>query len=70
VLIDGKVLKGVRARKAISPKLSGGARRIKVVWKGLKRVKHRKLGRTLVVPVTMTDSRGKQTTLRLRVRRG
>jgi hypothetical protein len=63
-------VKAGRARKAISPQLSGGARRIKVVWKGLKRVRHRKLGRTVVVPVTMKDSRGKQTTLRLRVRRG
>jgi hypothetical protein len=70
VLIDGKVAKAGRARKAISPKLSGGARRIKIVWKGLKRVKHKKLGRTVVVPVTLTDSRGKHTALRLRVKRG
>jgi hypothetical protein len=44
--------------------------RVKIVWRGLKRAKGRKLGRTLVVPVKMTDSRGKSTSLRLRVRRG
>jgi hypothetical protein len=68
--IDGKKSKAGRARRAISPKLGGGARRVKIVWKGLKRVKGKKLARTVVVPITMTDKRGKVTTLRVRVRRG
>lgn len=70
LVIDGKKAKAGRPRKAIRPKLGAGARRIKVVWKGLKRAKgKRKLARTLVVPITMTDKRGKVTTPRLRVRR-
>jgi hypothetical protein len=70
LLIDGKKSKAARAHRAISPQLGGGARRVKIVWKGLKRVKGKKLARTVVVPITMTDKRGKVTTLRVRVRRG
>jgi hypothetical protein len=70
LLIDGKKSKAARARRAISPQLGGGARRVKIVWKGLKRVKGKKLARTVVVPIAMTDKRGKVTTLRVRVRRG
>jgi hypothetical protein len=70
LVIDGKKAKAGRARRVISPKLGGGARRVKIVWKGLKRVKRKKLKRTVVVPITMTDERGKVTTLRVRVRRG
>jgi hypothetical protein len=43
---------------------------VKIVWKGLKRAKGKKLARTVVVPIAMTDKRGKVTTLRVRVRRG
>lgn len=70
VVVDGSRVKARRARKAISPKLGGGARRVKIVWKGLKRAKGKRLARTVVVPVTMTDKRGKRITLRVRVRRG
>jgi hypothetical protein len=71
VLIDGKRVKSGRPRRAISPKLKGGARRVKIVWKGLSRAKgKKKLPRTLVVPVRMTDTRGKTMTLRVLVRRG
>jgi hypothetical protein len=70
VLIDGRKSKAGRARRAISPPLGGGARRVKIVWKGLKRVKGKKLARTVVVPIAMTDTRGKVTRVRVRVRRG
>jgi hypothetical protein len=43
---------------------------VKIVWKGLKRVKGKKLARTVVVPIAMTDTRGKVTRVRVRVRRG
>lgn len=70
LLIDGKKSKATHARRAISPNLGGGVRRVKIVWKGLKRVKGKKLKRTVVVPITMTDERGRTTTLRVRARRG
>jgi hypothetical protein len=71
ISVDGKKLTAGRPRRAVAPKLgSGGARRIKIVWTGLKRAKHKKLRRTLVVPVTLKDERGKTTVLRLRVTRG
>jgi hypothetical protein len=70
LLIDGKKSKAARSRRAVSPQLGGGARRVKIVWKGLKRVKGKKLARTVVVPIAMTDKRGNVTTLRVRVRRG
>jgi hypothetical protein len=68
VRVDGRKTKAGRARRAVKPKLGDGARRVKIVWK-LLRAK-RKLKRTLVVPVTMVDERGKRNALRLRVRRG
>jgi hypothetical protein len=70
VLVDGKRVKPGHPRKAISPRLRGGARRVKIVWRGLKPVKGKQLPRTVVVPVTVTDTRGKRTTLSVRVRRG
>jgi hypothetical protein len=70
LVIDGKRVKSGRPKRAVNPKLGKGARRIKIVWTGLKRAKGKKVRRTLVVPVALTDARGKQTTLRLRVRRG
>ncbi|MEA2419542.1 MAG: hypothetical protein QOE60_1748, partial [Thermoleophilaceae bacterium] len=70
VRIDGKRARAGHPRRAISPKLKGGARRIKIVWTGLRPAKgNQKLARTLVVPITMRDKRGKKTTLRLRVSR-
>ena len=70
LLIDGKKVKAGHPRRAISPRLSGGARRVKVVWSGLKRAKGKKLRRIVVVPITLTDARGKTTVLRVRVKRG
>jgi hypothetical protein len=68
--IDGRKAKaGRRARRAVSPRLGKGARRVRIVWKGLKRAKGKKVRRTLVVPIQMTDKRGKKTTLRVRVQR-
>jgi hypothetical protein len=59
-----------RPRRAIRPKLGDGARRVKLVWPGLRRAKGRKLARTVVVPVTIVDKRGKRFGGRLRVKRG
>jgi hypothetical protein len=70
VHVDGKRVKAGKPRRAVRPKLGGEARRIKIVWTGLRRAKGKKLGRTVVVPVTFSDARGKSTTLRVRVRRG
>jgi hypothetical protein len=69
VRVDGRKAKVGRARRAVKPKLGNGARRVKIVWKGLRRAK-RQLKRTVVVPVTMVDERGKRTALRVRVGRG
>jgi hypothetical protein len=70
VLIDGKKAKAGHPRRTVRPKLAGGARRVKIVWKGLKRRNaKRKLAKTLTVPVTLTDKRGKTTKLRVRVER-
>jgi hypothetical protein len=65
--VDGKRQRIRRPRKAVRPKLGDGARRAKIVWPGLRA--KRKLRRTVVVPVTMVDERGKRFRLRLRVRR-
>ncbi|MEA2333032.1 MAG: hypothetical protein QOH58_3170 [Thermoleophilaceae bacterium] len=67
IRVNGKAMKTKRARGAIRPKLGKGARRVKIVWRGLRRTKG-KLPRTVVVPVTMTDTRGKRTRLRVRVK--
>jgi hypothetical protein len=72
MVVDGKRVKLGRPHKAISRKLAGGARRVKIVWRGLTPAKGKargkpKLPSTLVVPVTMRDKRGKTTRLRLRV---
>jgi hypothetical protein len=63
--IDGKKAKAGHPRRALSRKLRG-ARRVKLVWKGLTRVKGKKL-RRVVVPIVMKDKRGKTTRLRVRV---
>jgi hypothetical protein len=65
--VDGKRLRARSSRRAIRSKLGDGARRVKIVWRGL-RAKG-KLPRRVIVPVTMRDERGKRTTLRVRVRR-
>jgi hypothetical protein len=65
--VDGKRQRIRRPRKAVRPKLGDGARRVKIVWPGLRA--QRKLRRTVVVPVTVVDERGKRFRLRLRVRR-
>lgn len=70
VHVDGKRVKAGKPRRAVRPRLGAEARRIKIVWTGLRRAKGKKLGRTVVVPVTISDARGKSTTLRVRVRRG
>jgi hypothetical protein len=67
VHVDGRRLKAGRPRRAVKPKLGDGARRVRVVWKRLPA--KRKLKRTLVVPVTMVDERGKRFALKVRVRR-
>jgi hypothetical protein len=68
VHVDGRRLKAGRPRRAVKPKLTGGARRVKVVWKRLRA--KRKLKRNVTVPVTMVDERGKRFALRVRVPRG
>ena len=66
--VDGDRLSIRRPRRAVKPKLGDGARRVKIVWKGLK--PRRKLPRTVTVPVTMVDERGKRFALKVRVPRG
>jgi hypothetical protein len=66
--IDGKHVKAGRSKRALKPKLGRSARRIRIVWSGLKRTKGHKVRRTLTVPVTLKDTRGKKTTLKVRVR--
>jgi hypothetical protein len=68
VRVDGHKAKAGRTRRAVKPKLGDGARRVKIVWKRLRA--KRKLKRTVVVPVTMVDERGKRTALRVRAPRG
>jgi hypothetical protein len=68
VHVDGDRQRIRRPRRALRPKLGDGARRVKVVWKGLKT--RRKLKKTVVVPVTMVDERGKRFPLKIRVPRG
>jgi hypothetical protein len=68
VHVDGERQRIRRPRRALRPKLGDGARRVKVVWKGLK--PRRKLKKTVVVPVTMVDERGKRFPLKIRVARG
>jgi hypothetical protein len=68
VHVDGERLRTRRPRRAVKPSLGDGARRVKIVWKGLRQ--RRKLGRTVVVPVTMVDERGRRFALRVRVLRG
>jgi hypothetical protein len=41
---------------------------VKIVWKGLVRTRGHKVRRTLTIPVTLKDTRGKKTTLKVRVR--
>jgi hypothetical protein len=68
VIVDGKKMARRKARRALNPKLGSGVRRVKIVWKGLLRRHGKHVARKLTIPVTMTDSRGKKTTLKLRVR--
>jgi hypothetical protein len=64
--VDGRRVRARAARRSVRPRLGDGARRVKIVWRGLRG--KRRL-RTVTVPVTMTDDRGKRTAVRLRVRR-
>jgi hypothetical protein len=65
---DGKKLRARAKRKAVGVKIGGdGARRVKIVWRGLKA--RRKLRATLKVPVSMVDERGKRTGVRKSVPR-
>ncbi|MGH2823308.1 MAG: hypothetical protein ACRDLY_09875 [Thermoleophilaceae bacterium] len=68
VHVDGRRVRVRRARRAVKPKLGGGARRVKIVWRGLRA--RRKVRRTVVVPLTMVDDRGKRFTPKVRVARG
>jgi hypothetical protein len=68
VHVDGERSRMRRPRRAVKPKLGDGARRVKIVWKGLRA--RRKVRRTVVVPVTLVDKRGKRFALRVRVLRG
>ncbi|MGH2798803.1 MAG: hypothetical protein ACRDM0_14270, partial [Thermoleophilaceae bacterium] len=68
VHVDGRRVRVRRARRAVKPKLGGGARRVKIVWRGLRA--RRKVRRTVVVPLTMVDDRGKRFTPKVRVPRG
>ena len=68
VRIDGKLVKVRRAHRALKPRLGGKARRIRIVWSGLTRAHGHHIGRRVTIPVTMKDTRGKKTALRLRVR--
>jgi hypothetical protein len=68
LIVDGKRKRAGRARRSVAPKLGGHVRRVKIVWKGLVRTRGRKVRRTLTIPVTLKDTRGKKTTLRVRVR--
>jgi hypothetical protein len=60
-------VKAARPRRAVKPKLGDGARRVKIVWKDLRA--KRRLGRRVLVPVTMVDERGKRFALRVKARR-
>jgi hypothetical protein len=68
VHVDGARQRIRRPRRAVRPKVGDGARRVKIVWKGLK--PRRKLKQTVIVPVTMVDERGKSFPLKVRVPRG
>jgi hypothetical protein len=67
VHVDGRKVRVRRARRAVKPKLGDGARRVKIVWKGLRA--RRKVKRTVLVPLTTVDERGKRFTSKERVLR-
>jgi hypothetical protein len=67
VHVDGRKVRVRRARRAVKPKLGDGARRVKIVWKGLRA--RRKVKRTVVVPLTMVDERDKRFASKERVLR-
>ena len=68
VHVDGERVRIRRPRRTLKPRLGDGARRVKIVWKGLRA--RRRVGRTVVVPATMVDERGKRFALRVSVLRG
>jgi hypothetical protein len=68
VTVDGKRKRVGKSKRALAPKLSGHARRVKIVWKGLVRTHGHKLRRTVTIPVKLKDTRGKRTPLKVRVR--
>ena len=59
VHVDGKRLRARGSRRAVRANASNGARRVKIVWRGLRA--KRKLPRRVTVPVSMSDERGKRT---------
>jgi hypothetical protein len=67
VHVDGKRLRPRGSRRAVRTNVSNGARRVKIIWRGLRA--KRKLPRRVTVRVSMRDERGKRTTAKLRVRR-
>ncbi len=67
VHVDGRRLRARGTRRAVRPNLGGGARRVKIVWGGLRA--KRRVPRTVRVPLSMVDARGKRITLSVRVRR-
>jgi hypothetical protein len=67
VHVDGRRMRLGGSRRAVQTNVSNGARRVKIVWRGLSA--KRKLPRRVTVRVLMRDDRGKRTTLRMRVRR-
>jgi len=68
--VDGRRVAVRRAKRAVKPRLAGGARRIKIVWRGLKVKRGKKLRPRAAVPVRMVDERGKTFALRPRAPRG
>jgi hypothetical protein len=67
VHVDGRKVRMRRARRSVAPRLGDGARRVKIVWKGLRA--RRKVKRTVLVPLTMVDERGKRFASKERVLR-
>ncbi|HEV3377192.1 MAG TPA: hypothetical protein VG126_07915 [Thermoleophilaceae bacterium] len=67
VHVDGRRLRMRRPRRAVAPTLGDGARRVKMVWPGLRA--RGKVKRIVVVPLTMVDERGKTISSKVRVLR-
>jgi hypothetical protein len=68
VIVDGKRKRYRHAKRALRPKLNRHTRRVKVVLTGLRRAHGHKLRRTATIPVVLKDTRGKRTSLKVRVK--